>query len=251
MGTEFCIPIRVGEATVSSNHKAPLAAFVVVALACVVVLATNSMRSYARDAWRQFAAPVVSGLTLVPHSGGGSSPTPAAPDVAEHAADDAQAATNATPAVALTVAKAKPARHAHHHHRHHPAKTTPASDTTPAPADPQPATPQPPATPTWPSHSHTSWPTAVHQPTWPASTTPAANQGNHFGQNRQLTGLKHGPGNRGLPGMAPGRGVAKGLNKTAKTPFAAADKLPTSSSKGFGFPGHAASSFGSFGSRWR
>lgn len=48
----------------SSNHKAPLAAFVVVAIACVVVLATNSMRSYARDAWRSFAAPVIGGLHL-------------------------------------------------------------------------------------------------------------------------------------------------------------------------------------------
>lgn len=54
----------------SSNHKAPLAAFVVVAIACVVVLATNSMRSYARDAWHTFAAPVVGGLQLVrPHDG--------------------------------------------------------------------------------------------------------------------------------------------------------------------------------------
>lgn len=50
----------------SSNHKAPLAAFVVVAIACVVVLATNSMRSYAVDAWRSFAAPVVNGLSLLP-----------------------------------------------------------------------------------------------------------------------------------------------------------------------------------------
>ena len=49
----------------SSNHKAPLTAFVVVAIACVVVLATNSMRSYAKDAWRSFAAPVVAGLQLM------------------------------------------------------------------------------------------------------------------------------------------------------------------------------------------
>ena len=49
----------------SSNHKAPLTAFVVVAIACVVVLATNSMRSYAKDAWSSFAAPVVAGLQLM------------------------------------------------------------------------------------------------------------------------------------------------------------------------------------------
>lgn len=49
----------------SSNHKAPLAAFLVVAIACIVVVATNSMRSYARDAWQSFSAPVVTGLQLI------------------------------------------------------------------------------------------------------------------------------------------------------------------------------------------
>lgn len=53
----------------SSNHKAPLTAFVVVAIACVVVLATSSMRSYARDAWRSFSAPVVDGLSLIHRDG--------------------------------------------------------------------------------------------------------------------------------------------------------------------------------------
>jgi len=51
---------------VSSNHKAPLAAFVVVAIACVVVIATNGMRSYARLPWVQVAAPVVNGARLLP-----------------------------------------------------------------------------------------------------------------------------------------------------------------------------------------
>jgi len=97
---------------VSSNHKAPLAAFVVVAIACVVVLATNSMRSYARDAWRDFAAPVVSGLALLP---------------SEHHEPAKQAAAPATIAAADdVVVPAGPAlkvatphhRHAAHHVRH-------------------------------------------------------------------------------------------------------------------------------------
>lgn len=217
----------------SSNHKAPLAAFVVVALACVVVLATNSMRSYARDAWRQFAAPVVTGMHLVPNLGGDSSTTPAGQDVAVDAPADAPAgtaaktrsATDATPAVVVTKStKAKPAKH---RHRHHPAKTTPASNTTPVP--PAPATLPVPATPTWPSpgpwrSNHSSWPAAVHQPSLPASTHVAANQGNPVGQAKQSTGLRHGVG---WPGMAPGKGVAKGLHKNANTPYGAT--LPQSS----------------------
>jgi len=53
----------------------------VVAIACVVVLATNSMRSYARDAWRSFAAPVVTGLQLIEsdHSDPRQPREPAAP----------------------------------------------------------------------------------------------------------------------------------------------------------------------------
>lgn len=67
----------------SSNHKAPLAAFVVVAIACVVVLATNSMRSYARDAWHTFAAPVVGGLQLArPHDAAGTHARRVAPTAA-------------------------------------------------------------------------------------------------------------------------------------------------------------------------
>jgi hypothetical protein len=220
---------------VSSNHKAPLAAFVVVALACVVVLATNSMRSYARDAWRQFAAPVVSGLTLVPHPGGGSSTTPVAHDAAvtPDTTVDEKSPTKATPAVVVTTTK-----RASHHHRHHPAKSTPASTTTPAPPSVPPATPKPPAVPGWPSHgpshsTHSTWPASVHQP--------AADHGNHFGQTKQLTRSKHGLGNQGWPGMAPG----KGLHKSAKTPYAAAaDKLPTSSHRGFGLSSGHGHSFG-------
>lgn len=229
----------------SSNHKAPLAAFVVVALACVVVLATNSMRSYARDAWHQFAAPVVSGLTLVPSLGGGdSSPAPVAHDVADDATPAAQPPAAATPAVAVTAAK--PAKQ--HHHRHHThAKTTPATKTTPAPPTPptpQPATP-PPATPAWPSYHQPSWSANVHQSALPASTHPAANQGNHFGQSKQLTGLNHGQSNQSPFGMRPGRGVAKGLQKTAKTPFAATDKLSQSPNRGFGLSSAHVSMFGS------
>jgi hypothetical protein len=242
---------------VSSNHKAPLAAFVVVALACVVVLATNSMRSYARDAWRQFAAPVVSGLTLVPHPDASSSTTPVAhdaaatPDTTVDTTADAKSPANATPAVAVTTTK----RASHHRHRHHPAKSTPASTTTPAPPSVPPATPKPPAVPAWPSHgpshiNHSSWPATVHQPGWPASNThPAANQGNHFGQNKQFAGNKHGQSNQGWQGMAPGKGLAKGLHKSANTPYAAADKLPQSSHRGFGFSsGHGhRTSFGGYG----
>jgi hypothetical protein len=209
MGADFCIPIRVGEARVSSNHKAPLAAFVVVALACVVVLATNSMRSYAHDAWRQFAAPVVTGLTLVPSLGGDSATSPsvrdaAADTTADTAPDtsvDAHSSTDATPAVAVT--KAKPAAH----HRHpHPAKTTPASD-------PTPAAPQPPATAatqTWPvgATSHSNHPSATaHQPAWTGSTRPAADRGHRFGHHEQSTGSQHHPGTRGWQDRTPGRGM--------------------------------------------
>jgi hypothetical protein len=70
---------------------------------------------------------------------------------------------------------------------------------------------------------------------------PAADHGNHFGQTKQLTRSKHGLGNQGWPGMAPG----KGLHKSAKTPYAAAaDKLPTSSHRGFGLSSGHGHSFG-------
>lgn len=199
----------------SSNHKAPLAAFVVVALACVVVLATNSMRSYARDAWRQFAAPVVTGLTLVPHVGG-SATSPAHTADATATTPDVTTGTHtavaAVPAVALiTTQPATP-----HGHRHHPAKTTPASDTTPVPPTPvapppTPVTPPPaPATPAWshgPWHgTHPAGPAAAHQPTRPASTHPTADRGHHVGQSKQPAGLDRGPGHRGWSSTAPARG---------------------------------------------
>lgn len=82
----------------SSNHKAPLAAFVVVAIACVVVLATNSMRSYAGDALRTFAAPVVSGLQLIesPRDPEPSTPAPSTAAPSGPAPSDAPSAASVT-----------------------------------------------------------------------------------------------------------------------------------------------------------
>lgn len=218
----------------SSNHKAPLAAFVVVALACVVVLATNSMRSYARDAWRQFAAPVVTGLSLVPSRGGDSSTTPAGHDVAVDAPADTHSEADVTPAVVIT--KAEPTRQ--HHHRHHPAKTTPASDPAPQLAAPQPPVmPAMPATPAWSSHgpwhgNHSSWPAAVHQPT---RTHPA-------GRSDHSTGLERGPSSQARSGKAPDKDGAKGLHRSARTPYGTA--TPSSSSQGRWSGHHAHGSWG-------
>lgn len=106
----------------SSNHKAPLAAFVVVAIACVVVLATNSMRSYARDAWLSLASPVISGLELN-----------AQPKQAPRVAQADAAPVVPAPAAIRTTAPAphRVVAHAHHstHHSHraHHVATTPVT----------------------------------------------------------------------------------------------------------------------------
>jgi len=108
---------------VSSNHKAPLTAFVVVAIACVVVLATNSMRSYAKDAWRSFAAPVVAGLQLMEIQQGETlqpSPPAVADAPAKATADSPVQAAHAS-VLHLVHPQVVPAKHIIRAHHAHPA----------------------------------------------------------------------------------------------------------------------------------
>jgi hypothetical protein len=212
---------------VSSNHKAPLAAFVVVAIACVVVLATNSMRSYARDAWSNFAAPVVSGLLLVqvPHE----TPDPSEPSaVATSAAPVVEAAqvkpvhdsphpVDHRPHHAAHVGSAvKPAVHVEHHVSAPPtpAVTTVTTDTTS----------HAPGGFGGPAHSngnghHYGWGTHG-APTGPAVAPPPAmpvaashDNGHHYGwgqaspgnpgHSSPRPGFSHGPSTHGPPQPAP------------------------------------------------
>jgi hypothetical protein len=160
---------------VSSNHKAPLAAFVVVAIACVVVLATNSMRSYARDAWRSFAAPVIGGLHL-----NGPAHKPAGPSDAKAstvaAVSDEPAASAASTAAPRGVGKADGATHG----KKVKAKPKHGGDQAVVAAV---STPQP--TPATPVQAPTASPKPGYG--WPLGTRTSWSQGKHLGWSSQTT----------------------------------------------------------------
>lgn len=184
----------------SSNHKAPLAAFAVVAIACVVVLATNSMRSYARDAWHTFSAPVVNGLSLIHGEHAETKPVrtaaskPATPVVAHR-----------LPAVPFSPVRATP--HAVHLHVGVSIDNPPVVDVASvsdvlhpqAPPKPTHSKPVPPkisapsaahatvrSKPTGPARSaHVGWPLPTHPTGHATSSTGASRSARHTGAVKQ------------------------------------------------------------------
>ena len=208
----------------SSNHKAPLAAFVVVAIACVVVLATNSMRSYARDAWRDFAAPVVSGLALLPSE----HQKPATPVVTATSAAADVPVVSAGPALRTAVPLH---RRGPHKARHAAGASTPAhhantaQTASPVSAVAAPATPLPPATQSagpgehrgWSQGQHNGW---AHAPHGGHGSTYGHTSGSHGnGWGKTQTKVVHGPSWKGTKSFAGAdQGHAKATSVAAGHP---------------------------------
>ena len=187
----------------SSNHKAPLAAFVVVAIACVVVLATNSMRSYARDAWRDFAAPVVGGLALLPST----THHDATPPTSGKTATVDEAVAPADPVVVTTT----PRPHRGVHRAHHastlgtatapsvsPASTvsaTNAASTVPTPPSPTPQHGAFGGHRGWGQGQRNGWTYGQHGGAPSFANTAASGHGSDWGTTGPWhgNGTKHGP----------------------------------------------------------